>query len=120
MVPTFFSHSAHGEAVGHIAGTGAGSSNAAAVEALLTRLFVAFPDFWVRQHAVQHVGDSLIVDATFGGTHRGGWEDFAPTGNVISLASVIEFRVDGDSLVCEKFTFDPDSLHRQLSAFVDG
>jgi hypothetical protein len=39
---------------------------------------------------------------------------------VVSLATVIEFRVDGDSLVCEKFSFDRDSLHRQLSAFVDG
>jgi len=102
-----------------MAGIGAGPGDAAAVETLLTRLFVAFPDFWVRQDAVQHSGDTLLVDATFGGTHRGCWEGFAPTGNQVSMRAVMEFRFNGSQLVCEKFAFDRDSLHRQLSAFVD-
>ena len=94
---------------------GAIADGPAAVEGLLHQVLEAFPDFWVKQHAVYHADDAVIVEATFGGTHRGVWTGIAPTGNQMAVQSLLMFMFDGADLLCEKVYFDHATVLCQLA-----
>src|SRR5690242_16095270 len=64
---------------------------AANVQRLLEQLFQAFPDFWIEQEAIHHSDHTLIVEARFGGTHRGVWAGIEPTGNQMAVGSALVF-----------------------------
>jgi predicted ester cyclase len=87
-----------------------------AVEGLLTTLLAAFPDFWLQQRKVYHTEEAVIVEAEFGGTHRGDWAGIAPTGRWMAVESLLIFVFDGADLVCEKVYFDHATVLRQLGA----
>ena len=55
------------------------ADGADAVEGLLNQLLAAFPDFWLKKDAVYHSDDVVVVEARFGGTHRGVWAGIAAT-----------------------------------------
>jgi predicted ester cyclase len=87
-----------------------------AVQGLLSHLLGAFPDFWLRQLALYHADDAVIVEVQFGGTHRGVWAGIAPTGNPMEVQSALIFVFEGENLVCEKVYFDHATILRQLGA----
>jgi steroid delta-isomerase-like uncharacterized protein len=87
-----------------------------AVLGLLGQLLGAFPDFWLRQSALHHADDAVIMEVRFGGTHRGVWAGITPTGNQMEVQSVLVFVFEDDKLVCEKVYFDHATILRQLGA----
>jgi predicted ester cyclase len=89
---------------------------AEAVQGLLHRLLGAFPDFWLQKLDLHHADDAVIVEAKFGGTHRGPWAGIGPTGKQMEAQSALVFVFDSDKLVCEKVYFDHATILSQLSA----
>jgi hypothetical protein len=87
-----------------------------AVDGLLQALLGAFPDFWLNRHATHHAEDAVIVECTFGGTHRGLWAGIEATGKPMRVNSALIFVFDGDRLVCEKVYFDHATILAQLNA----
>ncbi len=57
----------------------------------------------------------MIVECTFGGTHRGPWAGVAGTGKPMEVQSVLIFVFDDDRLVCEKVYFDHATVMGQIS-----
>ena len=95
---------------------GVTADGAEAVRGLLEQLLGAFPDFWLRRHALYHADDAVIVECIFGGTHRGPWAGIAPTGKAMQVQSALIFVFEGEHLVCEKVYFDHATILRQLGA----
>src|SRR3954447_8511127 len=50
-----------------------------AVHGLIGAVLSAFPDFYLHKKAQYHSEDAVIVEAVFGGTHRGVWAGVPPT-----------------------------------------
>ena len=92
------------------------ADGADAVEGLLNQLLAAFPDFWLKKDAVHHSDDVVVVEARFGGTHRGVWAGIAATGKAMEVQSALIFVFDRADLVCEKVYFDHATVLRQLGA----
>jgi len=88
----------------------------AAVHAFVKQLLTTFPDLWVQQEALHHCDDAVFVEAKFGGTQSGEWAGIAPTGNAVSVDSVLVFYFEGAELVCEKVYFDHATILRQIGA----
>jgi predicted ester cyclase len=93
---------------------GAIADGAEAVSGLVGGLMAAFPDFYVHQSGLHHADDAVIVEARFGGTQRGIWAGFEPTGKRMEVQAVLIFVFEGDDLVCEKVYFDHATVLRQL------
>jgi predicted ester cyclase len=87
-----------------------------AVSGLVNQLLSAFLDFYLHQLELYHAADAVVLEARFGGTHRGVWAGIAPTGNRMEVQSALIFILDGDDLVCEKVYFDHATVLRQLGA----
>ncbi|MCU1252099.1 MAG: hypothetical protein JWQ49_5128 [Edaphobacter sp.] len=92
------------------------ADGAKAVEGVVGHLLSAFPDFYLHQTALYHSDDAVIVEARFGGTHKGVWSGIQPTGNAMEVESVLIFLFEGDDLVCEKMYFDQATIQLQLGA----
>ena len=75
-----------------------------------------FPDLWLRQRALYHADDAVIVECRFGGTHSGVWAGVAASGKRVEVESVLIFVFEGADLVCEKVYFDNATILRQLGA----
>lgn len=86
------------------------------VEGLLTAVLTAFPDFWVERTATHHADDAVIVECSFGGTHRGPWAGIEATGNQMAVQAACIFVFEDEKLVCEKVYFDHATVLRQLGA----
>ena len=86
-----------------------------AVHGLLTLLLAAFPDFWVRTIATYHADDAVIVEMSFGGTHRGTWAGVPASGKPMEVQAAAIFLFDDDKLMCEKVYFDHATVLRQIS-----
>ena len=86
--------------------------------AFVEQVLTAFPDLWVRQLALYHADDAVIVEGKFGGTQRGVWAGVAPTGKEVQVECVLIFVFEGSDLVCEKVYFDNATILRQLGALV--
>ena len=82
------------------------------VNALVSGLLSAFPDFYLHKIALHHVGDAVIVEARFGGTPRGTWPGIDPTGKRMEVQAVLIFVFEGADLVCEKVYFDHATVLR--------
>jgi predicted ester cyclase len=95
---------------------GAIVDGAEGVTGLVTGLLGAFPDFWLNKHALHHADDAVIVEVTFGGTHRGNWAGIEGTGKKMEVQSVLIFVFDGEDLTCEKVYFDHATILRQIGA----
>jgi predicted ester cyclase len=95
---------------------GAIADGPVAVEALLTQLLGAFPDFWLKTLALYHADEAVIVECKFGGTHRGPWAGIAPTGKQMEVQSALMFLFEQEKLVCEKVYFDHATILSQLNA----
>lgn len=95
---------------------GAIVDGAAAVDDFLTQLLNAFPDLWLEERALYHSDDVVVVECSFGGTHRGVWAGVAPTGREAAVECVLIFVFDGIDLICEKVYFDNATILRQLGA----
>ena len=87
-----------------------------AVTGLLDQLLGAFPDFWLKRRATYHADDAVIVECTFGGTHRGPWAGVEGTGKPMEVQSVLIFMFEDDRLVCEKVYFDHATVMGQLTS----
>ena len=94
---------------------GAVADGPEAVTGLLGQLLGAFPDFWLKRRATYHADDAVIVECTFGGTHRGPWAGVAGTGKPMEVQSVLIFVFEDDRLVCEKVYFDHATVMGQIS-----
>ena len=92
------------------------ADGAEAVHGLIDQLLGAFPDLWLEKQAIYHADEAVIVEARFGGTHRGPWAGIAPTGNRMEVQSALIFVFDGGNLVCEKVYFDHATILSQLRA----
>jgi predicted ester cyclase len=92
------------------------ADGADAVEGFLNQLLVAFPDFWLKTDAVYHSDDAVVVEARFGGTHRGVWAGITPTSKPMEVRSALIFVFDDADLICEKVYFDRATILRQLGA----
>ncbi|SAL34826.1 SnoaL-like polyketide cyclase [Caballeronia terrestris] len=92
------------------------ADGADAVEGLLNQLLAAFPDFWLTKDAVHHGDDVVVVEARFGGTHRGVWAGMAATNKPMEVQSALIFVFDDADLICEKVYFDHATVLRQLGA----
>ena len=97
---------------------GAIVDGAEGVHAFVEQVLTAFPYLWVRQLALHHADDAVIVEAKFGGTQRGVWAGVAPTGKEVQVECVLIFVFEGSDLVCEKVYFDNATILRQLGALV--
>lgn len=93
---------------------GAVADGPEAVQGLLQQLLGAFPDFWLQKLALHHADDAVIVEAKFGGTHRGPWAGIGATGKQMEVQSALVFVFDNDRLVCEKVYFDHATILSQL------
>ena len=95
---------------------GAVADGPEAVTGLLGQLLGAFPDFWLKRRATYHADDAVIVECTFGGTHRGPWAGVPGTGKPMEVQSVLIFVFDDDRLMCEKVYLDHATVMGQISA----
>jgi steroid delta-isomerase-like uncharacterized protein len=95
---------------------GAIVDGAEAVNALVSSIVSAFPDFYLHKDTLHHADDAVIVEARFGGTQRGTWAGIDPTGKKMEVQGVLIFVFEGDDLVCEKVYFDHATILRQLGA----
>lgn len=59
---------------------------------------------------------AVIVECTFGGTHRGPWAGIPATGKPMEVQSALIFVFEGDRLICEKVYFDHATILNQLAA----
>jgi steroid delta-isomerase-like uncharacterized protein len=95
---------------------GAIVDGAEGVNGLVTGLLGAFPDFHLKTHALHHADEAVIVECTFGGTHKGNWAGIDGTGRKMEVQSVLIFVFDGENLTCEKVYFDHATILRQIGA----
>ena len=58
---------------------GAPVEGAEGVHAFVEQVLTSFPDLWVRQQALHHADDAVIVEGKFGGTQRGVWAGVEPS-----------------------------------------
>jgi predicted ester cyclase len=65
---------------------------------------------------LHHADRAVIVEAKFGGTHRGVWAGIEPTARPMEIQGVLIFVFEGSDLVCEKVYFDHATILRQLGA----
>ena len=86
------------------------------VGSLVGGLLAAFPDFYLHRLGLHHADDAVIVEARFGGTHRGNWAGIEPTGKSMEVQSALIFVFEGEDLVCEKVYFDHATVLRQIGA----
>lgn len=86
-----------------------------AVTGLLGQLLGAFPDFWLKRRATHHADDAVIVECTFGGTHRGPWAGVEATGKPMAVQSALIFVFEDDRLMCEKVYLDHATVMGQIS-----
>lgn len=91
------------------------AAGTAAVWDFLSGVFEAFPDLWLKQKAMYHSEDAVVVECEFGGTHYGLWAGIPATGKEVSVEAALIFIFDGADLVCEKVYFDNATIIRQLS-----
>ncbi|OUL80228.1 ester cyclase [Paraburkholderia hospita] len=92
------------------------ADGADAVEGLLNQLLAAFPDFWLKKDTVHHGDDVVVIEARFGGTHRGVWAGIAATEKPMEVQSALIFVFDCADLICEKVYFDHATILRQLGS----
>jgi predicted ester cyclase len=93
---------------------GAIVDGAEGVNALVSGILSAFPDFYLHKIALHHADDVVVVEARFGGTQRGTWAGIDPTGKRMEVQGVLIFVFEGNDLVCEKVYFDHATVLRQL------
>jgi predicted ester cyclase len=86
------------------------------VNGLVSGLLGALPDFYLKQLALHHADDAVIVEVVFGGTHRGNWAGIEGTGKRMEVQAVLIFLFEADALVCEKVYFDHATILRQIGA----
>lgn len=91
-----------------------GTGKAACVE-FYGRWFEAFPDAHLDVHAVYALGDVLIEEGTFTGTHTG----IAPTGRPVALDYVRVLRTCAGKHVEVNVTFDRLLMLEQLGLVTD-
>jgi steroid delta-isomerase-like uncharacterized protein len=88
------------------------------VDGLIQSLLGAFPDFWLKQHALHHADNAVTVECVFGGTQNGVFAGIAPTGRSMEVAAALIFEFEDDGLVCERVYFDMATVLRQLGVIV--
>jgi steroid delta-isomerase-like uncharacterized protein len=91
---------------------------AAGVMGFLSNLLGALPDFWLKESKRHHADDAVIVECTFGGTHKGIFAGIAPTQRQMEVPAVLVFEFEDDGLVCERVYFDMAAVLRQLGVIV--
>jgi predicted ester cyclase len=85
-----------------------------AVSGLVGGLMSAFPDFYLHKIALHHADDAVVVEARFGGTHRGVWAGIEATGKKMEVKAVLIFVFEGEDLICEKVYFNHATVLRQF------
>ena len=90
------------------------ADGAPAVEGLVGALLGAFPDFFLKQDALYHAENAVIVECRFGGTQQGVWAGIPPSGNRAEVQAALIFLFEGADLVCEKVYFDHATMLKQL------
>lgn len=87
---------------------------AEAVDAFYAETHGAFPDFTFEDTRLHHTTDSVVVETTFVGTHRGPWRGLPPTGRTVRYRMCNVFEFDGADLMCERLFFDRLVILQQL------
>jgi len=88
----------------------------AAVRAMLTELFTAFPDFTVQVVQLYHADDAVILETILSGTQQGPFAGLAPTGRKMAVELCCIFEFEEDRMINEKVYFDLAKVIRQLQA----
>lgn len=86
-----------------------------AVEGLVGTLLGAFPDFFVKQDALYHADNAVIVECRFGGTQQGVWAGIPPTGKRAEVQAALILLFEGADMICEKVYFDHGTMLQQLN-----
>src|SRR4051812_48805971 len=60
-----------------------------AVSSLVGGIVSAFPDFYLHKLAFHHADLAVVVEARFGGTHRGIWASIEATGKRMEVEGVL-------------------------------
>jgi steroid delta-isomerase-like uncharacterized protein len=83
--------------------------------ALLQAYATAFPDFRIIIDELLAVGDQVVLQWTFTGTHRGPLADIPATGRQVNAPPGIAiFRVDAGKVITGQFVWDKYALFQQL------
>lgn len=77
-------------------------------------LWAAFPDFTVVPLRLIEEGDTVVMLASYSGTHLGQYGDHAPTGKSFSIRLMNIFDFHGDLIASETIFIDSASQLRQL------
>ena len=89
--------------------------------ALLQAYATAFPDFHVVIDELLEVGDQVVLQWTFTGTHDGPLGDIPATGRHVNTPPGIAiFRVDGGKVIKGQFAWDKYALLQQLGILASG
>jgi steroid delta-isomerase-like uncharacterized protein len=80
----------------------------------VNRCVAAFPDLKLTVDSVIAEGDLVVLRWTATGTHRGVWNDIAPTGRTATVTGISVCRVAGGKVHEEWAQWDAVGLMRQL------
>ena len=93
-----------------------GVSAASRMHAVQSALLAGFPDLQYRIDRVLPAGDTVVVECTLSGTHKGAFASVPPTDKTIELPTAYCLQiVDGKLTDCRSY-FDSLSLLEQIGA----
>jgi steroid delta-isomerase-like uncharacterized protein len=100
----------------HASNPSTGVSAASRMHAVQSALLAGFPDLQYRIDRMLPVGDTVVVECTVSGTHKGAFAGVAPTNKSIELPAAFALQiVDGKLVDCRSY-FDTLTLMEQLGA----
>ncbi len=85
------------------------------VRQYLQGLFDAMPDLSLRLEDLLAEGDRAVYRFSFGGTHKGTWMTFPPTGKHVQATCICIGRLAGGKIAEEWQVWDAHGLFKQLA-----
>lgn len=99
----------------HAVSPATGSSTASRMHAIQSALMDAFPDLQYRFDRVHASGDTVVVECTVSGTHKGEFAGVAPTNKRIELPAAFCIEIAGGKLTDCRSYLDTVSLMEQIA-----
>jgi steroid delta-isomerase-like uncharacterized protein len=88
-----------------------------AIRAFYGDLFAGFPDFWLEIGSRHVADDAIVVQGSFGGTHKHVWMGIPATGKKASIPFCAVFTFTGDNRIHSEIVYyDRYTLLEQLGA----
>jgi len=100
----------------HTVNPAMGASAASRMHAVQSALMSGFPDLQYRIDRLTFSGDTVVVECTLSGTHKGAFAGVAPTSKRIELPAAFALEISGGKLKDCRSYFDTLTLMEQLGA----